>query len=401
MTDEPADSEPTDGATTNDRTSDETRTDDRTTDGSTTNDGSPDGPSPDDGALEAATVERMVRTIRPEWELRGARAAEDGYHHVYHLEVATPAGTRECVLKGTPAGKPAQAGTEARLFEVLRTHTSVPVPAVYGVVDEHPALPDPYFLMESIPGEVLPRTETDAFEAETIQWIARASGRYLGEVHSLDALDGFGLVTTAPGHDLDGGVPSGSFDEIAVADPVEDWERYVRLSADPVLETLETTRFRDLTGEVRSAIDSRAAALSGPFESALGHVDNQVANHVLDREARQVTGLLEWGFTLATTPAYDLAFAIHSLAGGVWWLVPSTPNLEPLVRESLLEGYRTTGPSGAVAEFREHRELYELLTVVHSAANFADRLELDGVDGATVEATATRHREVLEGHLQM
>lgn len=341
------------------------------------------------------TIERMVETIRPDWRVRDARPAEDGMHLVYHLGVETPDGTRECVLKATPAGGPVQNHTGARILGILDAHTSIPVPEVYGVVDDHPDLPAPFFLMASVDGRAIRRAEMDGVPAETFAWLARETGRHLAELHDLDATDRFGVVTANPARPLDGDPPAGSLDDVVVTGGTTDWREYVRSSAEDALEGLAETEFEDLVSPARERIDGMVDDLAGPFDPALGHVDNQPANLLFDEERRSVTGVLDWGFTLSVTPAYDLAFAEHSLAGGPWWFVPSTPDHSTRIREAMAEGYRAVGPERVVEQYRDHGDCYGLLAALHSANHFADRLADDGAGDAAIAGASERHREVI------
>lgn len=320
---------------------------------------------------------------------------------MYFLDLDAPGGPDETVLKATTPGDHPMAHAEARLLGILAAETDVPVPEVYGAVDDHPDLPTPYLLMERLPGETIYRPEMVDLPADALRWIARESGRHLADLHRIRDLEGFGSVGPNLDRPLAGGRPSGDLGSVRVADPTADWPTWLHQAAENGLSDLESTRFADLVSEVGPVVHDRIDDLgrSPPgtaFEPTLAHVDNQIANLLLDRDRRSITGVIDWSFTLAATPAYDLAFAERSLAGGPWWYVPAIPDRESLVREALLEGYRETGSEAAIGEFREHGDLYRLFACLFSAFHFEDRLRMDGASESAIEAAARRHRAVFE-----
>lgn len=74
--------------------------------------------------------------------------------------------------------------------------------------------------------------------------------------------------------------------------------------------------------------------------------------------------MLDWGFTLAVTRGYDLACVEYVLSGAVLSPTPDTPDRRELVRNEMLDGYRST--ASIPEAVHEHRSLYELLAVVRS-----------------------------------
>lgn len=352
-----------------------------------------------DRTLERETVERMVRTVEPNARLRDHRLLDGGYLSTHRVAVETDEGTRECVLKASTGEDDHGVALEARVLAIVREHTPVPVPAVLGAVDDHEDLPAPFFLMAAMPGTSVPRTEIDDLSDATLERIARGTGRHLAALHAIEAVDAFGFLRPAPGRTLQGGRPSGAVSGIEVVDPADSWRAFLRDSAEGVLDALSDGRFGDLVADVRPAIDDRIDGLSGPFDPALAHIDNSLENVLVDPGTGAVTAMLDWAFTLAVTPAYDLAFVVHSFSGGPWWFAPSTPDRKSLVRESLLAGYRERAPERVVEQYRANRECYELLATLHSTLHFADRLAFDGATDEEIEGAARRHREVLAGYL--
>ncbi|MDS0297934.1 phosphotransferase [Halogeometricum sp. S1BR25-6] len=100
-------------------------------------------------------------------------------------------------LKASPDGEPRSIPAEPRIQSILRARTSMPVPAVRGVVDDHGALPTSYFLMDALPGERVAYERVTRFGDDALRRLARETGEQLGELHSVPAVDAFGFV----GHD--------------------------------------------------------------------------------------------------------------------------------------------------------------------------------------------------------
>lgn len=269
------------------------------------------------------------------------------------------------------------------------------MPSVLGAVDDREDLPAPFFLMERASGRSVLRTEMESLPEGTVAWIARRSGELLAEVHGLDAVDAFGHVEHDPSRPLDGGRPPGDADQVVVADPEASWPAWLRAEAETALDALSERRFADVVPRAREAVTERIDRLSGPFDPAMCRIDHSLDNLLLDPSSRSVTAVLDWGFALAASPAYDLVFAVHSLSGGPWAKVPSTPDYAPPIRGAVVEGYRDDGSTTALAEFHEHRGLYELLSCLHSMLHFEDRLSMDGASRDQIEGAAERHREVV------
>jgi aminoglycoside phosphotransferase (APT) family kinase protein len=324
---------------------------------------------PPDRRLQRETVERMVAEIRPGWTVTDAALADDGHTSVYLLSVETDAGTRDVVLKATPDDEPRGVGMEARLLTVLAERTSIPVPTVYGAVGRHDDLRAPFFLMDGVEGADLSFTDTPTLSDAALERTARETGRHLGELHALDAVDRFGQVTlegAAPGGDR----PPTTPDDLTVWEPTDAWPARLGAWVDDHLAVLEGSRFDDLVPALDAHLAREVDALSGPFSPALGRIDHGVNNLRLDPETGAVRAVLDWGFTLAVPPTYDLSVVDYALSGRVLAALPDAPDRAALVREGLCAGYREaagTLPGG----YREHRQLYQLLSRVLSMTHVA------------------------------
>jgi hypothetical protein len=103
--------------------------------------------------LSRGKLERLIQLIEPRWTLDTATFMEEGISTIYAVTISTDSGPRQCYLKATPLpDDPAGIGTEARLTEVVRQRTEIPVPPVIGAVDTHDRVRAPFFLMDAIAG---------------------------------------------------------------------------------------------------------------------------------------------------------------------------------------------------------------------------------------------------------
>ena len=308
-------------------------------------------------------LDRMIDAIAPSWRIREATPTDAGHHAVYQLAVETTEGNRGCYLKATPENKDPSVDLEARLLMMLDRHTGIRVPTVHGIVDEHDQLPAPFVLMEAVPGELNSRTELASVPNDRLRGFARDTGRQLADLHSLDAVDGFGFLTAA-GPTLYGARPSGDLDTVAVADPVADWRERLHDWANGTLNDLEDTRFADVVPEARPIVDSRIDDINGPFEPALARIDSSFENVLLADDG--LSAMLDWEFTIAATPAYDVTAVAWSLAGGPYLFAPEVPDRRDLIGEAILDGYRERGNGRVTEQVRTNRECYELLAALRS-----------------------------------
>ena len=233
----------------------------------------------------------------------------------------------------------------------------------------------------------------DSLPSGIIRKIARSTGRYLAELHRVDAVDAFGDLSLHT-DSLDGGRPPTTLDTIGVADPVSSWPTLLEEWISNWLDRLSGGQFADLVPEVRSIFDSELEVLSGSgsFTPVIAHIDCSLDNLCFEPGDGLVTGLFDWEFTLAAPAAYDLMFVEESLAGGSWWYVPAVPDYRPMIRNALHEGYRdvvrTAVPSTG-------RDLYELVACLSSMTLFEDWLKSIGATDKQIEGAARQHREVI------
>ena len=345
-----------------------------------------------DRTADSDTIQRMVQQIEPNWRVVDARPATAGQHIVYLLTVETGNGTRDCVLKATPDGKPATCDVEARMLTIVAEHTTVPVPEVFGAVDEHPDLPAPFFLSERMPGEDFDRTGLGDLPDRQLDALARSSGRHLASLHALDAVGDSGYVGVKYDEPLSGGRPSADTDQLVVADPAADWVECLRSSVEGVVAGLDETRFADLQETVAPAVEAAIEGVDDDADPAVCRIDHSLDNLLVDPETGETTAFLDWEFQFAGTPAYDLAFVTRSLSGGAWSFTPDPPDRHERIRDGLVAGYRDAGGEKVVDQFATNREAYQLLVDCHELFNFDAALDVFDVAEPQREAAADQLR---------
>ncbi|WP_415379903.1 phosphotransferase family protein [Halosimplex sp. TS25] len=331
-----------------------------------------------------AAVERMVAAVDEGWRVGEAIAIDDGGNETVAVTVETDNGVRECVLKATDEEDGGgNLAAEAKLLRLLGAETSVPVPEVYGVVDDHPDLPTPLFLMERIDGKALP-TDASAVPDEEMVAYVRQVGRSLGEVHGLDAFDGYGPVVDAERvdpADVGGARLLAREYGLALDDPHDTWASRLPATAEWMLDRLESTRFGDLVPELREAIDRRRPGLDLSGTPVIARIDHHPGNLAVDRESRTVTGLLDWGLARTTHPEYELVCAEQGFCGTDSF----DSERRERIRTALYEGYDETAELPSADGFAERRRLHRLVFLASNMTwvsrwvtpNIEDKVERD------------------------
>ncbi|MFC7197382.1 phosphotransferase family protein [Halosimplex aquaticum] len=314
-----------------------------------------------DGEARSA-VERMVTAVDGDWTVLDATEISEGGNETVAVTVETDDGVRECVLKATDEEHGGgNLAAEAKLLRLLGAETSVPVPEVYGVVDDHPDLPTPLFLMGRTDGEPLP-ADASAIPNDEMAAYVRQVGRSLGEIHSVDAFGGYGPVADADRvdpADAGGARPLARAYGLALADPHDSWAARVPATAEWMLERVGETRFGDLVPALDDAITERYERLDLPGRPVISRIDHHPGNLAVDRGSRSVTGLLDWGLVRTTDPEYDLVCAEQGFCG--------TDSLDSdrreRLRSALYEGYDETHERRVDGAFEARRRLYQLVFI--------------------------------------
>jgi aminoglycoside phosphotransferase (APT) family kinase protein len=312
-----------------------------------------------------ATLQWMIREIRPEWNLREAAPADEGTDAVYFVTVETPDGRRECVLKVCEFLDPKAFRPEPYLMALIDRRTSIPVPRVVGAVDDHDDLPAPFFLMDRLDGEV---RENDARDlpAGAVERLARDAGRNLAEVHSLGDFEAFGPIRL-PRHadrdadpDADRGGTGVAVDgrTLTVGEAgVDSWRAHFERVADANFADLHD-RFADLDAPLRAFVEDRLDALDREFAPVLGHDDYRLGNLLADPATGETKAVLDWGNAHTTEVQYNLVLTEQYFSG---W-APRDDPLRERVRAALREGYETTNELPRDPDFERRRELYLAVT---------------------------------------
>lgn len=348
-----------------------------------------------DTTLSHAQLTTILDSIRPAWRLDDATRIDGGHHTVYRLAVETPEGPRKVFLKATPPEKPPTVDLEARLLAGIDARSDVPVPTVFGVVDDHDEYPAPSLVTSAVPGTASMRTTLPSVADDELRHLARRSGRYLAELHALDAVDSFGFLTHE-GESLAGDRPADDFSTLAVVDPTDSWLECLRTWGEQSLIDLEDTRFADVIPAVEPVVESRIESVTGQFEPVLARIDQSVENMLV--KDGEIQALVDWEFTIAATPAYDISCVVWSLAGGPYLFAPTVSDRRPLIREALLAGYSEVHSRGVVEQYRANRSCYELLSTLRSMEHLRGWYELFDLDGQ-IDDAATQLRSELDGRL--
>lgn len=351
--------------------------------------------TPEAREIPDSTIEELVQSAEPAWKLREAVPAERGFCSVYRVVVAGGGTTRELYLKASPDGQNWGIPTEARLQAVLNAHTSIPVPEVLSVTDDHGTLPTPYFLMSALPGENVAYERVCRLEDDVLRRLAQEMGKYLAELHSVPAVDSFGHIRhDAP--NLTGGQLSGDPANLTVGEPREDWPTYLRERVNHELDRHTDSRFSDLTPELNQWFEAGIGDLEGPFESVLGRNDHGLHNLLIDPETGEITAMLDWGYTLAVPASFDFEFAAYLFSGVFLAGLPGVSNRRSLVREAMLSGYRMTAPDRAEA-VSSPEPLYEALAMVRIMNDF-HHLDLpNGTEAAVINRISMDAQALLDG----
>ncbi|MFC7212816.1 phosphotransferase family protein [Saliphagus sp. GCM10025334] len=350
---------------------------------------------PEARALSASAVEKFVEMVDPTLELRDATPVERGFCSVYRLDVDGDDGSQALFLKCSPDGKTWGIPDEARIQAVLDAHTSIPVPEVLGVLDDHETLPAPCYLMEALPGEALPYEDVCHLEDDALSRLARETGEYLAELHAVPAVERFGHVRR-DGPDLAGGRPECEPSALTVGDPRATWSEFLKAYVDRELERHADSRFSALTSDLARWFEAKIDALEEPFDPVMGRNDHGLHNLLVDSGTGEITAMLDWGYTLAVPAAFDFEFAAYLYSGAFLAGLPNVSDRRPLVRESMLSGYRTARPDRADA-ISTPEPLYELVAMVRIMNDF-DHLEVPaGSEGAVMDRIEADAREILEG----
>ena len=316
------------------------------------------------------TVAAMLRAVDPDWQLRSMTAVERGFSRVFRATVTDGGGeARTVYLKATPGHDDGGIPADARLLALLGHRPAVPVPTVLGAVDDHEDLPAPFYVMTAADGDELPYERIGRLPDDVLRTLARQVGVALGTLHGVEGLDSFGHVTSAPDRLLAGDRPAGTVAELAV-DGVDTWAAFLDAWIDRELNALADSRFDDLVPAVRAWCDRRRPGIEEPSRPVLGRNDHGLHNLLVNEATGEMRAMLDWAYTLAVTPLFDVEYAVYLFSGAFLAGLPAVRDRRDPVRTALLDGYRTRADPDRVAAVSDREPLYELLAAVRVMHDF-------------------------------
>lgn len=349
--------------------------------------------------LDAETVARLVELIEPSWTVLDSEPTPAGFLPVRQLRAATDTDTRRAILKATPPDGSGGVACETRVLALL-ADTPIPVPTVYGAIDDAsglsipPELPTPAFLSSYVPGTTLEQTEQATLSTDRLATLARACGRQAAHLHALAPFDIYGFLGP-DGPTLQGERPAGTADTLRVTEPTSDWPTQMERWVNETVADLADSRFADRQSQLRAALTAGVEQLDGPFRPVLGHVDYGPGNVRHDPETGELTGMLDWAFSLSVTPGYDPVMLERSLSGGHWGLLADHPDHRELVRRAAREGYRAVGAETdddrvdrTLRERDAHGGTYDLLGICRAMVNLDEWLGARGATPGQIDGAA-------------
>lgn len=309
---------------------------------------------------------RMVHAVRPDLRVECVEAIERGTHELWFVTIETSTGTQDCVLKAKGDSPEATAqsrgiAVEARLLELLGVTTDLPVPEVLGRVDSHEDLPTPFFLMTHLDGSPI---ETDAWELPTDRLVslARTIGEHLGQLHAVAAFDAFGEISTIEETGQSEGTRSlGREYGLSLSHPTASWRDRVERIVDEESTRFSESRFGDLEPRVRTALESRMAAIDEPNMPAIAQFDYNLENVLVDPETDAVCGRIDWEMAgKATDPEWHLTWTEANFCQ----TLPLDSRRRDRVKTALYEGYIESNSLDRGSQFAERRRFYHLFREV-------------------------------------
>lgn len=350
--------------------------------------------------LNVEEVTSMIAAVDPDWRVRKTSTDEARLTSVARVEVEPPSGVREVIVKAhggaDSATSPIEITTEATLLSILGHRTALPVPTVLGLVDEAPDLPTPFFVMSVVPGAQVPKRDVGTISDGALERLARESGRALAQLHQLPAPDRFGRIVT---EDVTGGTEDSALptdvDALRVTgigdeSPSGDWRSVVADWVEQALAGLAESRFSDLTPRVRGVLEDDVDDLAGPFEPRIARIDHGLHNLTCDPATGELTGIYDWGFTLATPPAYDVACVLANFTLDPWTIHPDTPDREALVRSAFRDGYAAVGDATVLDQYDANRACYDRLCLTRAMGQLELAMLEGDEDDRNTAATALR-----------
>jgi len=306
------------------------------------------------------TIREMTRHLEPDWRIETIERSSHGTDLVAVLDVGTPDGIRQVVLKAATAdwADPETVRAEARLLSLVGRETTVPVPRVLGTCDEHEEYPAPFTLTSYVDGENYEGRAAD-LPVEIRERVFREAGRNLAALHDLGSLSHVGGIGVR-----DDGLAVLDTEDSPASDDFHDW---LLASYEDTLDDLleggyfphladDPRRFADLVPDLRRYLRETVPTLPEPDPPTYCHKDYRYGNLLLDPETGETRAMLDWGLVMAAPPAFNLASTESLLA-----LDSDGPARTDRLRRTLRSAYAATRDDWTFGEDTcEHLRVYHL-----------------------------------------
>ncbi|MFW5974309.1 MAG: phosphotransferase family protein [Natrialbaceae archaeon] len=312
-----------------------------------------------------------LRLVDEEYRLVDAEPIDRGRSRLYRLRAKRRGEVETLVFKAAPPGEETDPGisTDARLLSLLGERTSIPVPRVRGIVDDHPTVPTPALLMDELDGNEKPYEAIARFDDSALETFAERMGAYLGELHGIDCLDAYGHVRPAGEETLQGELPDDPAAALTTSG-IDSWSTFLERWSERELERHAESRFDSLTSELRRWIERRRADQQDAVGPVLGRNDHGLHNLLVDPASGEITAVLDWAYTLGVAPSFDFEYAAYLYSGAFLAGLPAVSDRRDPVRAAMLSGYRSTAPEPAARAVAEPQPLYQLLAMIRVMNDF-------------------------------
>lgn len=347
--------------------------------------------------IRSATIREMVCLLQPDWTVREHSQMDLGIDSVYELAVDTPTGHRRVVLKAiTSDTVPAAAArAEPRIMELVGSETSIPVPSIHGIRDDHPEYPTPFYLMDFVEGDSV-EDDIDQLTPTARERIVSTAGQHLAEIHELGTWSRTGRI----------GYENDSLQVLTTDDgAAADTRSWLHAHVDDALDTFDEggyfpdyaddpERFADLASPLREYLHEAIRAMPEPAQPRWAHGDYRYGNLLLDTETGAIHGVVDWGLLSAHDPAYNLTVVESMLTS------PEEDGQEraTTLRERFRRAYKTTRQEWAFDDAtRERIDLYRLVYRLDAMACLP--LWYKDATPAERDERAREHREFVRSYL--
>lgn len=305
--------------------------------------------------LNEPEIRQVVSGLRDEWMVIGVDGIRGSANSLYAVELSTPNRDQTVICKCCQHSAPAGFRTEPYLLDAIGRRTSVPVPEVLAVGDDHSEDAGPLFVMEQCDGEGI-ATRARELKPTVRKRIARDAGRYLGQIHGLGSFDRFGDVRLGCDVDHDGtGIEMPDATLTVADDAYNTWADALEGLTEYFLSNLDD-RVTDLEEMIREALDEQRCLL-GDEDPVLIHDEYTYWNILVDPDTGETTAVLDFENQRIGCAEYDVASAIDSLSA----LAPLGSLRRRRVREAMYEGYNETSDLDRDGEFAARRNFYRLV----------------------------------------